>query len=277
MLEWGRTRLGASDAGFVLGALFYQGRSHGNRGRLSDATDKVEEGLRLAELLGDRFWLPRVANTRGWILSELCDTENALRVNTEAVRLAQDIGDIEAECMARINAARDCLTLGDPHTAWDHLQQATIRCEQDRWFRWVYFPRLQAEAASYWIARGDLPQALACAQCSLEDAERTTSRKRMAWAHGLLGEIAVQQERMDDARHEFDAALQILAEHACPTIEWRILRRAALAAAIAGDTAGRAAFIARAGAVVRSLADGIRSAAARTRFLQSEAVRELVT
>ena len=125
----------------------------------------LEDALRLAELLGDRFWRPRIENTRGWLLAELFDTEAALRLNTEAVRVAREFGDVEAECNSHINAARDYLTLGEPHRAWDHLQQAEARYQDDVWFRWVYFPRLQAEMASYWMTQGDLRQARACASC----------------------------------------------------------------------------------------------------------------
>jgi tetratricopeptide (TPR) repeat protein len=275
-IAWGRERAAARGTGFEsLFALFFQARTRGNRGLLTAAADTLEEGLRLAELLGDRFWLPRIANTRGWILTELCDSDNALRVNLEAARMAQEIGDAEAECMARINAARDYLTLEEPQSAWEELEQARVRCEQDQWFRWVYFPRLQAEFARYWIARGDMHEAVSCARMSLEDAERTRSRKRIAWAHGLLGEIAVHEDRIDEARREYAAALDILSRYPCPTIEWRLLRSAARAAAIARDADASSELAARAAAVAQNLATSIRTDAARRLFLESKAVREL--
>jgi tetratricopeptide (TPR) repeat protein len=277
-LMWGYERAGALRLGFEsLFALFFHGRTRGNQGRLSDAIERLEEALRLAELLGDRFMLPRVANTRGWVLSELFDTEAALRVNTEAVGLALEIGDVEAECMGRINAARDCLTLGEPEQAREHLQQAATRCEQDVWFRWVYYPRLQAEMAAYWITRGDLPQAISCARVSLEDAERTSTRKRMAWAHKLLGEIAALEDRPEDAGREFGAALRILEHHACPTIEWQILRAAAVAAGARGDSVARSELMGRARAVARSLAESIRDDALQQNFLRSKPIRDVLS
>jgi len=275
-VNWGRERAAAHSGGFEsLFALFFLARTRGNRGLLTGAAETLEEGLRLAELLGDRFWLPRMANTRGWILTELCDSDAALRVNLEAARMAQEIGDVEAECMARINAARDYLTLDDPQSAREELRQAQLRCEQDQWFRWVYFPRLQAEFARYWITQGDMRQALTCGQMSLADAERTRSRKRMAWAHGLLGEIAVHEERMEDAGRQYAAALEILSRYGCPTIEWRLLRSAARAAAIAGNDGTSSELAARAAAVAQSVARSIHSDAARRLFLKSKAIREL--
>ncbi len=65
--------------------------------------------------------------------------------------------------------------------------------------RWVYFPRLQAEMASYWLTQNDLPRARICACVSLEAAERTASRKRIAWARKLQEDIAMLNDRPDEA------------------------------------------------------------------------------
>jgi hypothetical protein len=52
----------------------------------------------------------------------------ALPVNLGAVQLAGEIGDIKAECNGHINATRDYLALVEPDRAWQHLQQAEVRC-----------------------------------------------------------------------------------------------------------------------------------------------------
>jgi tetratricopeptide (TPR) repeat protein len=272
-LGWTYERAGECRAGFdLLIALFHLARTRGNQGRLSDAWTMLDEAQRLAELLGDRFWHPRIDNTRGWLLAELLDTDAALRLNLEGVQVARGFGDVEAECNSQINAARDYLTLGEPENAWEHLQQAHARCAQDVWFRWIYYPRLQAETASYWIARGDFRQAFPCARASLEQAERTLSRKRMAWAHKLLGDIAMLEDRPEAGRREFEAALQILERHSCPTIEWPIMRAAAGAARALGDSATRDELLARGRAVVQTLADSVRDDALRRRFLASKPI-----
>jgi tetratricopeptide (TPR) repeat protein len=267
-LEWAHRQAGDLHLGFEsIISLWHRARARGNQGQVSDAWDLLEDALRLAELLGDRFWLPRIANTRGWLLAELFDTEGALRLNTEAVGVARECGDVEAECNSHINAAHDYLTLGEPQRAWDHLQQAEARYHDDVWFRWVYFPRLQAEMASYWLAQGDLPKARTCAGVSLAAAQRTSSRKRIAWAHKLQGEIAMLEDRPDEARREFRSALAVLEHHACPTIEWQILRAASgPAGALEGDPARRE-LLAHAGAVAQVLADSIRDAKLRRTFL----------
>ena len=203
------------------------------------------------------------------------DTANALRLDLDAVRMAVEFGDIEAECNSHINAARDYLTLGEPHKALPHLQQAEARYQGDVWFRWVYYPRLQAEMASYWLTQGNLHNARDCATRSLAEAERTSCRKRVAWARKLLGDIAVLEDRPDEAAGEFAQALALLDRHACPTVEWQVLRSAAAAASLVhSDDAP--VLAARASAVVQSLARSIRDPEMQTRFLRAQPVRAVL-
>ena len=129
--------------------------------------------------------------------------------------------------------------------------------------------------SSYWIVRGDLGQALSLAGASLEHAERTLNRKRMAWAHKLSGEIATLEDRPEDARREFEAAFQILGHGACPTIEWQILRAAAVAADARGDDAAQGELMGHARAIVYTLADSVRDDGLRRQFLDAKPIREL--
>jgi tetratricopeptide (TPR) repeat protein len=229
----------------------------------------------VAELVSDSFWLPSVANARAWILLELLDTESALRLDTHALRLAHESGDADVERPCHINLARDFLALGELERALEHLEQADLKNGRDDWFHWVSEPRVQAEMASYWIARGDSRRAATCARVSLERAERTLSRKRIAWARKLLGDVAVMDDRPEDARREFSAALQVLEHHACPTIEWQILRAAAAAAGACRDSVAQSELLARARAVAHGLADSVREETLRRKFLDSKSIREL--
>jgi tetratricopeptide (TPR) repeat protein len=277
-LSWTRGTAATLHSTFeVMTGLWHQARARGNQGRLSEAQDMLEEALRLAELTGDRFWRPRIENTRGWLLAEVFDTETALQLNTGAVRMAQEFGDVEAECNSHINAARDYLTLGEPSNALPHLQRAEALYRDDVWFRWVYYPRLQAEMASYWLTQGDLRLAESCARVSLEDAERTSCRKRVVWARKLLGDIAMLDDRPEDARRELGAALAVLAQHPCPPIEWQVLRSAGAAAGMIDGDEARRELLARAGTVVHALARSIRNPLLEATFSCSQPIRELLT
>src|SRR4029077_17309290 len=107
-----------------------------------------------------------------------------------------------------------------------------------------------------WIARGNLKGAEAHATTALARAQATLSRKHVAWARKLVGDIAVLEERFADGWREYEAALAVRQHHRCPTIEWKILLAAAMAhssrdASLAENYRGRCQ------AVIGSLGDSI--------------------
>jgi len=255
--------------------LFFRGMALGNQGRFSDALGVLEEARRVAELNGERYWLPRIPNTIGWLYREMQDLDEALKLDTENVHLADDMGVIEGRANAHVNLGHDYLVLGEPARAFEHLQQAEGLFNQDVWFRWRYAIRLQAEMASYWITRGDLRMAAMHASASLQAAQKPRARKYQAWGHKLLGDIAVLEERIEEARREYQTALEVLERHPCPMIEWQILKASAVAARRAKSDTTLDEHLGRARAVIQSLADSIRDDSLRQRFLAARPVREL--
>jgi tetratricopeptide (TPR) repeat protein len=274
--RWARDKARELGTGFhLIHTHFLAGMALGNQGRLSEALDTVREGMRLAELNGECHFLPRLPNTLGWLHRELHDLETALRLDAESVRRAQEFGNAEAEANAHVNLGHDYLALGEPARAFEHFQQAERISNQDVWFRWRYQLRLQAELASYWTTRGDLKAAAVHAAAALQVAEATLSRKYLAWAHKLLGDIAVREERLDAGQRSYAAALAVLERHPCPTIEWKILKAAAETSKYQKNDTARDAFRGRGLAVVQSLAASIHDDRSRQQFLTAEAVREL--
>jgi tRNA A-37 threonylcarbamoyl transferase component Bud32/tetratricopeptide (TPR) repeat protein len=276
MTGWALEKAREIGASFhIVENLFFRGMALGNQGRLSDALGALEEARRVAELNGERYWLPRLPNTIGWIYREMQDLEVALKLDTENVHLADEMGVIEGRANAHVNLGHDYLALGEPERAFENLQQAEQLFNQDVWFRWRYAIRMQAELASYWIARGDLKMAAIHATASLEAAEMSRSRKYLAWGHKLLGDIAVLEERMEDARREYRTALEALAQNPCPMIEWQILKASAGAAPHAKSDSTAEELLGRARAVIQSLAGSIRDDSLRRKFLAARPFREL--
>ena len=253
----------------IVSILFFRGMALGNQGRLSEALRALEEGRRLAELNGERYWLPRIPNTLGWIYREMQDLETALRLDTENVSLAQEMGMIEGRANAHVNLGHDYLALGEPSRAFEHLQRAEELFNQDVWFRWRYAIRMQAEMTHYWIVRGDLRKAATHAAACLQAAEMPRARKYQAWGHKLLGDIAVLEDRMEEAHHEYQTALHMLARNPCPTIEWQVLRAAGKAARPTKSDSTGEELLRRARTVIQSLADSIHDDDLRRKFLGS--------
>ena len=268
VLGEGNARARALGDSFVmLLTLFMGSRAQGNLGRISDALAMLDEGCRVADQVGDRYFLPRLSNTRAWLLAEAQNPEAALRHNLEGAQVARGFGDVESECNCHINAAHDYMALGDHGRALEYLREAERLSATDVWFRWIYYPRIQEELAAHWITRGDLKQAARHAALPIEDQ----NPKRRAWAHKLLGDIAAIEERVGDARGNYDSALQLMAHFPCPTIEWQILK----AAANVAGASTRDELLGRARLVVHGLAESIREDALRNMLLKSSAVRAL--
>ena len=162
--------------------------------------------------------------------------------------------------------------MGESQTALKHLQEAERVFGADVWFRWRYNIRLKAEMARYWMRQGETKKAAQAAAESLALAEPRKARKHMAWAHKLLGDIAVMEERFIDARHNYEVALSILKHHHCPTIEWKILLAAAEMAGAYHETPLAEHYRGRCQAVIHSLADSMSDERLRQRFLKSESI-----
>ena len=259
----------------MLKSLFFKSMALGNQGRLSDAISTLREGIRLAELNGERFWLSRLPNTLGWIHREAQDFETAIRLDNENVTLARELETPEGEANSLVNLGHDYLSLGESDRAFGYFQEAATIYEQDVWYRWRYNTRLQAELARYWILRGALEPATGHATACLKTAEATQSHKYIAWAHKVLGDIASLEDRVEDARREYEIALQIVDDHPCPTTHWRILIARADLAGKLKDSPAAAEFRGQARNVAEGLADSLREEPVRQKFLASRAIREL--
>ncbi len=250
--------------------LFVRGMALFNQGRLSDGLNDLQDGLRLAELNNERYWLSRYPNTLGWAYQELQELEAALQLDRVGAQVARENGYGKPEANSHINLAHLYLDIGELQRALRHLREAERIFEADVWFRWRYNIRLKAEMARYWMRQGETKKAAQSADESLALAEPRKARKHMAWAHKPLGDIAVMEERFIDARHNYEAALSVLEHHHCPTIEWKILLAAAEMAGVYRDLSLAEHYRGRCQAVVRFLADSITDDSLRRRFLKSE-------
>jgi tetratricopeptide (TPR) repeat protein len=275
LLEWVRPRLEATGSIHLFHFRYVGALALANQGRLSDALSELRDVSRLMELNGERFYLPRVPNALGWLHRELFDMEAALRFDRDGVRIAREMGSDEAEANSHVNLGHDYLEVGEPARAHEHLEEAERIFGRDDWYRWRYKLRLENERAAYWIACGDLKQAAAHATAALESGKRTLSRKHWAWAHKLLGDVALLEDRPPDARHEYGRALSILEGHACPIIEWKILLAAADAARRLHAGSSADDLRARARGLVQSLAESVTEARLRERFLGSKPIRDI--
>jgi tetratricopeptide (TPR) repeat protein len=275
-LRWVQQKAHEVGSGFhPIQAHFFHGMVLGNQGRLSEAMGVIREGMRLAELYGEPFWLSRLPNTLGWLHREVYDLETAVQLDAESIRQGREFDVFEAEANAQVNLGHNYLALGEPARAFEHLQEAKRLYDQDLWMRWRYNLRLQGELASYWIAQGNLKAAATHAGNSLQVGESTRSRKYIAWSHKLFGDIASLEERIEDGHRHYASALSVLKDHPCPTIEWKILKAAADLAQRQRDGDARTELLGRANAIAQFLAATIHEDRLRQKFLAAKPIRDL--
>ena len=253
--------------------LFVRGMALFNEGRLSEGIRDLREGMRLAEKNGERFWLSRFPNTLGWVHRELHDFETALRLDTEGAQVARENGYAKPEAYSHVNLAQDYMAAGETAPVLEHLNRAMELFGEDVWFRWRYNMRAKAELARYWLLQGDTGQARHYAVESLAIAEPRNVRKHLAWAHRILGDVAMAEEQLSEARAEYEASVSLLDRHHCPLIEWRVLLAAAEAASAGHDTAAAEQYRGRSRQIIHALADSLTEEKLRRQFLGSEAIR----
>jgi len=273
--EW--TMQQANDLGssyHIILNLFVRGMTLFNQGRLSEGIRNLEEGMKLAEKNGERFWLSRFPNTLGWVYRELQDFDMALRFDAEGARTARENGYAKPEAYSHVNLAQDYMAAGEMGRVLEHLNRATELFGADVWFRWRYNIRAKAELARYWLSQGDTRQAHQYAKESIALAGPRRVRKHLAWAHKILGDVAMAEERAVDARSEYEAAMGLLGRHHCPLIEWRILRSAADAASVRHDIRSADEYRSRCRQVINGLAESLTEEKLRRQFLNSEAIRQ---
>jgi tetratricopeptide (TPR) repeat protein len=273
--EWALKRARERGSSFhIVCLLFIRGLGLGNFGRLSDSLEDLREGMRLSELNNERYWLPRLPNTLGWLHGEMFDIEGAMRLNREGSAIAREMNFSEGDANSQINLALNHLCLGEPDNALERLSDAGALLARDEWFRWVYTIRFHAAYAEYWLAKGDGQQAAAAATASLELAASTRRRKHVAWARKLLGDVANLQDHPLEAARWYREGLSELEGHPCPMVEWKILSALTQTHALLKDAdCGR--YRAAARQCLQTLGDSIRDPAQAARFRHSKAVQDL--
>ena len=274
--EWALARARERGSGFhIVCLLFIRSLGLGNFGRLSDSLADLREGMRLSELNHERYWLPRLPNTLGWLRSEMFDVEEAMRLNREGSAIASEMHFPEGDANSQINLAFNHLALGEPDSALAHLSAAAALLAQDEWFRWVYTIRLHAGYAEYWLAKGEPRHAAASATASLELAASTRRRKHVAWARKLLGDAANMQDHPLEAVQHYEAGMSELQGHPCPMVEWKILAALAGSHALLKHAEDSEQYRLAAGRCLHYFGDSIRDPADAARFRRSKAVQEL--
>ena len=207
----------------TLEGMFMAGVNFTGQGAYDRALASFEEGLILAERVGDENYTPRYLNSLGWLHMECGDLDRARELNQRAAEGGRKRGDHESFANAELNLGDIALLKGDPALARDYLD-GVHRLVNDpatsEWMRWRYSMHLFASLGQLAFASGDLDLARRHADECLERATRTASRKYLVKGWRLRGEIAQARRMWEDADHALREALAVAARIDNPTQLW---------------------------------------------------------
>jgi tetratricopeptide (TPR) repeat protein len=264
------------DGFLMLLSLFVLGLTRGNLGRISEAIATLNEGIKMAQRNGDRFWYPRLPNCIGWIHRELQDFDHALQYDQQGLQVGREHHVLEAEANSLINLGIDYDHTGQGKETLSTFREAESIFERDAWFRWRYNIRLQAGTCEHWLAQSDLDQASEYAGKLLDVATHYQARKYIAIAHRLFAEIAMVRGDSATAEGELNAALDLLREYPAPLVAWKTHAVLGRLRSQSGDTSSARNAFAEAAAIVNSIAGNTADEGLRQTFLNSAPVKEVL-
>jgi tetratricopeptide (TPR) repeat protein len=248
-------------------------------GRISDGLAGLEETAETARRNGDRFWLPRLVSTFGWVRSELQVFEGAIAFNEEALRLGREnrlAGAPETEALLNLTVhyARDG-RIAESEQMIAELESIGTPARRTWSAEWFHQLRLRHAVAEQWLLRGDIRAARVHGDRLLEFANGLDASIIPTATPRLLGEIALAEGRHGEAAEQATAVLESLRERPAPLEAWRALSLLGRARLTAGDRKAAIEAFREARQVVDLLAAHIADEALRTGFLASPAVRQV--
>jgi len=253
---------------------FALGMSLGNRGHYEEALTVLYDALRLAEEGGDRYFLPRLPNTIGWVYSELGDLRQAEEWNRRSIALARETGWLEAEANALVNQGSDALRAGHRSEAREHFERAAALIDRDEWFTWRYRMRLLVALGELALLDGRPDEALAFAMHALALAEPTGSRKHAGRAWLLSGRANLAAGApLPEVLTRVERAQALARASACPPLVWSSAGELATLHTRLGHDVEAAACRAEVRAAIDTVADSIRDSALRRTFLKTHAMQ----
>jgi predicted ATPase/class 3 adenylate cyclase len=204
--------------------LFMYGVALTGTGEYDRALAIFEEGLALTEKIGDEIFHMRVLNSLGWMYLECGDLDQAFDLNYRASQVANKRGDPETVANAELNLSDILILKEDFDSALKYLEKVQRLANDSTtsdWMKWRYTTHLLSSFGEFWLARGDLSQALSFADRCLEKATSTNSRKYIVKGRRLKAEIASARKQFQAAQVEFQKALTLAQFISNPTQLWR--------------------------------------------------------
>ena len=266
-------------SGFDFGrAAFHIGIANTARGEYEEALRWYRRISDNASAAGDKFFLARVPNCIGGVHLELFDFDEAIRLNLEGAEVAQQLWpwpEPRSHALLKVGLAH--LERGAHGFAEEFFRRAWALLEEDTWLRWRWHIPLLRARGKLAMAEGRLDEAWSFAMQSLKLATQTDSRKHVARAQRLQGDILSASRRLAEAVQALATSVQLAEQLQTPREVW--LGKATLGKVLARlgrDQEAEAQFT-QALQTIEAIAANLRTPRLRQSFLSAAPVLEVYT
>ncbi len=170
---------------------FREGLIYGALGRLRKAERILKQGLTLLEGKENRFWRPRFLNTLGWIYAEWGNTDEAIKLNKQALEEASGFGDHESIQNSLINLGENYLQCSELKKAERILKKSMAQIKKPGIFyvRWRYRTRLYIDIGHLMYLKGRYKKGIYFIDLALRHAKKSGARKHIVKALMIKGLI----------------------------------------------------------------------------------------
>jgi len=237
--EYGSSR-GLSDEGIriarehrlvipLLRCLWNEGLAASDMGEYDRSLAVLQEGLALAEKIGDDAYIPRFLNTVGWLRIECGDhragvelSQQSYEITGRSSRAGHGTG-AERRAFIRNNQAESWMAQGDLGAAAEALEESHHIARHpppSHWMTWRYSTQCYAGLGQLALLQGDPERARRLADESLEIGAPTRSRKFESWAWRIKGESATARHAWDEADDALRRSLAIAEAIGQPRQTW---------------------------------------------------------
>jgi tetratricopeptide (TPR) repeat protein len=262
----------------LLFSAFLRGLTLTAKGDYGPALATFEEGLVLAEKVGDEAIHHRLLNCLAWLHAELGDLATAAELNRRSADIGRRRDDHGTLANAEINLGDIWLAQGDLASAaeiFERVERLARDPATSPWMRFRYSNRLWASMGELALVRGDLDEARARAQQCLELASAMRARKNLVKGWRLSGEVASAARRWDEADAALNEALVVATAIGNPTQLWRTYAALGRHHARRGQTDAATSAYRAARAVIDGVLGGLDSPRLRASLESLAAVRDL--
>jgi class 3 adenylate cyclase/tetratricopeptide (TPR) repeat protein len=262
---------------YELVSMCFRCNAYAALGEWALAFQTLDEVMRKGRERENKYAVARAANTLGWYHDQLGDLGRAVELNQEGIELGRAARIANSEIYGTINLADTRLSRGEAGAARQVLEAADERLRTGFFdsHKWKWTIRVALAFARLELMERRLDAADRHLAAGLEIAGRTESRKHIAVARRLRGEILFAAGRVDPAVAELRAAVAEAEAIQCPHLVWEHAALLGHVLARAGREAEAHPALASAVAALEGVMPRIPDPRLRQTLLASEPVARL--